>query len=58
MLREHSVTPLSLPACLSLIMCVHETDGGECVKHWECVKLCTPLFETAVSSYVSSSSAE
>lgn len=43
---------LSLFLCHSLIMCV---EGGG-VKHRECVKLCTPLFETEVSSYVSSSS--
>lgn len=35
-------------------MCVE--GRGEHVKHGECVELCTPLFETEVSSYVSSSS--
>lgn len=56
MLGEHTVTPLSSCLSCSDYVCVYETDGGECVKHWECVKLCTPLFETVVSSYVSSSS--
>lgn len=50
--NTQSLLSLVLSLCHSLIMCV--VGGG--VKHRECVKLCTPLFETEVSSYVSSSS--